>query len=213
VSNQHVLHLVRPYATSDDYLAAEAWTINLRTMVLLEAPELPVNAVVLFDLALSNGDKLIRAEGKVLGTVAAEGDRPGGLRIRFKRYGGATKAFIERAASHQKDAPPTKAREPENNAPEPPPQPEDEATPVEAAAPDGDAAATEAAAPEHAVVPPLLADTAPDVDAGEPSGVHRRPVAAVDVPEQRDALLSRLRARAAHVDFEAIARRAPDKTG
>jgi len=33
--------------------------------------------------------------------VHEKGDRPGGLKVRFKRFGAATKAFIERAVQAQ----------------------------------------------------------------------------------------------------------------
>ncbi len=92
-----VVHVVRPYASEQEYLNAEAWSIEPKGMLLIGADELPFDTAVLFDVALSDGHKPIRAEGRVLGPVAPEGDRPGGLRVRFKRFGAATKAFIERA--------------------------------------------------------------------------------------------------------------------
>ena len=49
---------------------------------------------VVFDVCLSNGEKPIRAEGKV---VAHEAN---GLRVRFKRYGAATKAVDMNSPSY-----------------------------------------------------------------------------------------------------------------
>src|SRR5260221_6225189 len=73
-------------------------------MLLIGAEALPPDTAVLFDVALSDGQKPIRAEGRVVATVTAEGDRPGGLKVRFKRFGAATKAFIERAVKSKSAA-------------------------------------------------------------------------------------------------------------
>jgi hypothetical protein len=95
--NPVILHVVRPYASEEVFLAAEAWTIDARGMVLLDQQNLEPETAVVFDVSLSNGVKLIRAEGRVAGYLAPSDDRPGGLRIRFRRFGGQTKSFIDRA--------------------------------------------------------------------------------------------------------------------
>jgi hypothetical protein len=95
--NPVVVHVVRPYSTDQDYLSAEAWTIDARSMLLIDAEPLAADTAVLFDISLEDGSKPIRAEGRVVGTVAPIDGRPGGLRVRFKRFSTATKAFIERA--------------------------------------------------------------------------------------------------------------------
>lgn len=97
--NPVVVHVVRPYASEQEYLAAEAWSIDSRSIVLVGAEPLPADTAVLFDIALSDGTKPIRAEGRVVSAVAPNGERPGGLKVRFKRFGAATKAFIERAVA------------------------------------------------------------------------------------------------------------------
>ncbi len=104
--NPVVVHVVRPYSSEQDYLAAEAWSIDLRGMLLIDAEELPPDTAVLFDVALSDGQKPIRAEGRVVKVVAAVNGRAGGLKVRFKRFGAATKAFIERAVKVQSQASP-----------------------------------------------------------------------------------------------------------
>jgi hypothetical protein len=116
VSQPIVLHLVRPYGGEEEYLAAEGWTIEARGMLLIDAAPLPADTAVLFDVTLEGGQKPIRAEGRVIGSVAAQGGVPGGVRVRFKRFGAATKAFIDRAVSRNAVA----AR-----PPEPPPPPEE----------------------------------------------------------------------------------------
>ena len=92
-----VIHVLRPYSSEDEYLAHERSSITAKTMLLIDQPPLAANTAVVFDVSLTNGQKPIRAEGLVLGYVNAEGAEPGGLRVRFKRFGAATKAFIDRA--------------------------------------------------------------------------------------------------------------------
>lgn len=97
-----VVHILRPYATVEEYLEAEAWTIETRSMLLIDAPELPLDTTLLFDVSIK-GEKLIRAEGRVAGYVTPTGDSPGGLRVKFRRYGASSKAFIERAVAWRKE--------------------------------------------------------------------------------------------------------------
>ena len=94
-----VIHLTRPYANADEYLSREAWSIDTRSMVLVGQTELPTETDIVFDVTLADGSKPIRAEARVVGLVAPAEGRPGGLRVRFKRYGAATRAFVERAAA------------------------------------------------------------------------------------------------------------------
>lgn len=92
-----VLHVARPYASVDEYLAQEGWTLDARSIVLVDQPPLPRDTIITFDLTLADGSRPIRAEGRVLGMLDPADGRPGGLRVRFKRYGASTKALIERA--------------------------------------------------------------------------------------------------------------------
>jgi hypothetical protein len=99
LSNPAVIHVVRPYQSEAEYLDAEAWSIEARTMILIGEPDLPEGTAVLFDVQIGNGTKPIRAEARVVESVPSRPGRPGGLRVRFRRYGAATKAFIDRAAA------------------------------------------------------------------------------------------------------------------
>src|SRR5688572_6044492 len=81
----------------EEYLAAEAWTLDTRSMLLIDEPELPVDTMLTFAITLADGSRPIKAEARVMGTLAPSDGKPGGLRVRFKRYGAPTKAFIERA--------------------------------------------------------------------------------------------------------------------
>jgi hypothetical protein len=138
-------------------------------MLLIDAETLPPDTAVLFDVALSGGQKPIRAEGRVLGNVAPKADRPGGLRVRFKRFGAATKAFIERAVQAQSQ--PAASRP---SAPEP-----ERASMPEVRASMTDLEQISVATPSQR----------------EPSGLRTRVPGPVAAPANREELLERLRRR------------------
>lgn len=180
--NPIVVHVVRPYSSEDEYLAAEAWSIEPRGMLLIDAAPLPTDTALLFDVALADGHKPIRAEGRVVASVPAQGERPAGLRVRFKRFGAATKAFIERAvqarSSPSATAPsaPAAASEPER-----PSMPEVRLsmTDIEMMSPSPPQAAAATAKPSER----------------EPSRIRQRAPGPVATPANREELLNRLRQR------------------
>ncbi len=92
-----VLRIVRPYASAEEYLAAEAWSVDARAMLLIGEAPLPADTAIVFEVMLKDGSRPIKAEARVSGAVEAKDGRPAGLRVRFRRYGASTKAFIERA--------------------------------------------------------------------------------------------------------------------
>ena len=165
MSSSIVIHVLRPFANEEDYLAEEAYTIDAKSMLLIDQAPLPQDTAIIFDVQLQNGQKPIRAEAKVIAPVAPSAGKPGGLRVRFKRFGAATKAFIDRAVAGRA------ASRPEG----PPSLP--------------------------SLSPPLVQDrelrtSSPGKAEREPSGIHRRVVAPVPAPANREELLERLRARA-----------------
>lgn len=176
--NPIVVHVVRPYTTEQEYLNAEAWSIDQRSMLLIDVEPLPPDSALLFDVALSDGHKPIRAEGRVVGSVAANGERPGGLKVRFKRFGAATKAFIERAVQAK-------------------------SSPVAGSSPIA-AETDRASMPEvrlsmtnleaFSPAPPAVALAAPSSER-EPSGIRQRVPGPVAAPANREELLQRLRQR------------------
>lgn len=101
MKNPVVLHVMRPYDDVASYLEAEAWTIDTRGMLLLEQEALEPDVAVVFDVSLRDGSKLIRAEARVAEYLAASDDRPAGLRVRFRRFGAKTKAFIDHAVAER----------------------------------------------------------------------------------------------------------------
>lgn len=99
VSQPVVIRSTRPYASEAAFLAAEAWTLDKKGMVLLEQDELPAETIVRFELKLESGERLMRAEGQVHGYLEPEDGRPGGLKLRFRRFDAGTKALLLRAAA------------------------------------------------------------------------------------------------------------------
>ena len=188
-----VLHVVRPYSSEDEYLATEAWTIEARGMLLIGQRDVELDRAVVFDVALANGAKVIRAEGRASGYQAPSADHPGGLRIKFRRFGAQTKAFIDRAviAREQTLAATLSSRPPAAAAPEAPAALAPEEAPI-AAPPE-----PLAAAPQAPVAPAL---SQPGVDPLERSGIHRRPAGPVAAPANREELLARLRQRASKAE-------------
>lgn len=162
------LRLVRPYATEEELIAAEGWAIDKKSMVLIGQPRLASGTTVRFELLLEGGQRVLVAEGKAVSYTRPRGDRPGGAKVRFKRFNAAGKAFIERVEA-------AKA--------EPPPQPAD--SPAE---PGAEARAEPGAA--------RVAAPKPHADPIEQSGIRHRVHGPVPPPENRDELLERLRERA-----------------
>ncbi len=97
MSNPVVVHVIRPYANVEEYIAAEAWTLDTRSMLLLGEQELAADTMITVVVTLGDGSRPIKAEARVIGSVGPMDGKPGGLRLRFKRYGAPTKAIIERA--------------------------------------------------------------------------------------------------------------------
>jgi hypothetical protein len=191
-----VLHVTRPYADADAYLTHEAWTIDARSMLLVEQPELPRDTNIVFDVTLGDGSRPIRAEARVLGKLEPARGKPGGLRVRFKRYGASTKAFIDRAVALMAAATPQSSI---------PPQPP---LVLELGANSEAQSLPALSAPAQAVpfstVPPSVHPAATPPDRAE--GLDRlraRAVSDVAVPENREFLLERLRQRGQDEDLTA----------
>ncbi|MEZ4224923.1 MAG: hypothetical protein R3B13_28475 [Polyangiaceae bacterium] len=163
------LRVRRPYASVEEYLEAESWSIDARSMLLIDEPELPEGEVVKFEVVLDDGSRPIRAEGVVYKAVAPRGRRPGGLRVKLKRMGAQTKAFIDRALTEKKSQ--------RSAAPPPPGDAEVNSAPVSESEPGV------VASDPNASIEPL------------PESSQRRPKH-VEPPPNRDELLSRLRERA-----------------
>lgn len=225
MSDPVVLRILRPFANEQEYLAAEAWTIEDRSIVLVDQDELAKDTLVRFEVVLEDGSRPIRAEGKVSRHVPPTGERPGGLKVRFRRFDAATKRFIERAVAERQsqrrsrrpppaaplvldDAPAEERSVPSTSAPE-------SVAPSAPSASAPDSIVPSASEPEsvasHATAPdapqPETSTTAA-VDSAPPrsdrSGVRPR---VVSPPPNRDELLTRLRERAARLAKARISER------
>jgi hypothetical protein len=195
----------RPYASEEEYIARERFSIEAKSMLLIDQPALPLDTAVVFDVTLDNGQKPIRAEAKVVGYVEPQGDRPGGLRVRFRRFGAATKAFIDRAVNGTPALPAADAAKAIDAVPSP--SAVDAAPPaspstVDAAPPPSAVDATQNATPSSAMrVESAHGDRAnqPTTDGNESdeaSGIHKKTsLPYVAAPANREALLARLRQR------------------
>jgi hypothetical protein len=196
-----VLHVTRPYADADAYLTHEAWTIDLRSMLLVDQPELPRDTNIVFDVTLADGSRPIRAEARVLGKLEPALGKPGGLRVRFKRYGASTKAFIERAVALLGTGTPPRSI---------PPQPPLELELGGGAGPASLAAVSLPAQPvPFAPVPPSVHPGAAPPDRAD--GLERlraRVLGELPIPEERELLLERLRQRGQEEDLTSRFQRA-----
>ena len=178
MSSPIVIHIHRPYASEEEYIAQERFSIEAKSMLLIDQPALPFDTAVIFDVTLDSGEKPIRAEAKVVGYVEPQTGRPGGLRVRFRRFGAATKAFIDRAVNGTPSATLVAVEAlpvaPSASGPEPVPAPEAQAKLEPSATPQRNE----------------LNET------DEASGIHKKAGAPlVAPPANREALLARLRGR------------------
>jgi len=193
MSQPVVLHVTRPYADADAYLTHEAWTIDARSMLLVEQPELPRDTNIVFDVTLGDGSRPIRAEARVLGKLEPARGKPGGLRVRFKRYGASTKAFIDRAVALMA------ASTPQSSIPPQPPLVLELG--AQAEAPVLPAVSIPSQRVPFTPVPPAPSPQGPPPDRAESlARLRARPSIDIPVPDQRDFLLERLRQRGQEED-------------
>lgn len=187
------LHITRPYGSVEEYLAAEAWTVDQHAMLLIGQPPLERDTAVIFDVTLEDGSRPIKAEARVSRVIEPTGDRPGGLRVRFKRYSAPTKAFIDRAMQRvaQGLASPTLASDPQA-APAPLPE---LASSVEHLPPAPPAAVSKPAAPVSPSFSPVpVSPSGADVPRSL-AALRGRNADMPETPAQREYLLEKLRQR------------------
>jgi len=205
-----VLRILRPYGSTEEYLAAEAWSVDARAMLLIGEPPLPADTAIVFEVTLKDGSRPIKAEARVSGPVEAKDGRPAGLRVRFRRYGASTKAFIERAVAfgaggaEASPAPAAASAEPSGPGTSSP----EASTPIQLTP---DAFMAPPVVPEPPVAAPATFEAAPAQPLGiSPSGRPGAPAAlaalrargelAVETPPNREYLLEKLRQRNAPED-------------
>ena len=138
-----------------------------------------------------------------MGIVAPAEGRPGGLRVRFRRYGAATRAFVDRAVSTRSTngeppvvTPPPQSVRPERRSVRPPPA---------SVRPPASVPPSKSAPPGAASSPAERPSVMPAWEEDKTSRFSRASALAVPMthepndvsaPKNRDALLERLRKRA-----------------
>ncbi len=166
------LQLVRPYRDVETFVEAEGWTIRKRSMLLVGAPDVAIGTEVRCDISIETGETLIRAEGRIVEQIAAQGDRPGGLKLRFQRIAPDTQKLIGRILAS--------ATQPIDSGPTASPEP---------------LAMPETQTDESGTARSRPTEPAPPEGEDPDSGLHARVVAPVAAPPNREQLLDRLRAR------------------
>jgi hypothetical protein len=95
-----VIRVDRPYASAEEFLEAEAWSVTARSMLLIDIGPLPEGTALRFELRLGNGRSLVVAEGFAVKHLGASQTRPAGLVVRYKRMSAASSEFVKRAVAH-----------------------------------------------------------------------------------------------------------------
>lgn len=206
VSEPLVLRVVRPYATQEEFLAEESWTIIDDKSMILVGEELEKDTIIRFELVLTDGSRLMRGEAKVTRAVPEADGRPAGIRVRFRRFGASTKELIDRVLADRKKT--RRSKRSATPAPlvldaEPaisfPPEPALPSEPV------GSASLPPDVEPDSTVidVPPIPAPiqaskrTPPPAPSSRRERLRSSRPGPVDPPPNREELLQRLRERAA----------------
>jgi hypothetical protein len=190
----------RPHETLDTLVETDAWVVGRTDILLVGQPALPPKTLVRFEVTLAGGDPVISGDGWAVSNEPDDGAGTGGVRVRFRTVDKSSKAVLRRMLELQKKGLAER------------PKPPIEAAPVEAAAPVETApveAVAEApdATEELRSGPRLVAPAAPATRGSGP----RRSVRAVAPPDDRDALLDRLRTRARELAKVHIEASGPDK--
>jgi hypothetical protein len=97
MSTPGALRIERPYDSVEDYLEGDAWTVARSDMLLVGAEGVAQGTLVKFEIVIASGDPVVRGEGRVLEAAEADAGRPGGIRVRFQRLEGDSKAMLRRA--------------------------------------------------------------------------------------------------------------------
>ena len=168
---------MRPYRSLEEFLEAEARWLQRKTMLVVGAEELRPDTMVRFGVDLESGESVIRAEGRVIEYIRPAGESPGGLKVRFKRYGSSTKSVLDRAKDFRAKSDSRQSQE----------------LGLELMDLELDLPAAElGSSPEVNSVPLNPLPEPPQ----RVSGVHQHPLRSVQTPDNRDELLAKLRQRA-----------------
>jgi molecular chaperone DnaK len=208
------IRITRPYESEEEYLAQELEMISRTSITLVGAQPRPQGVVLRFELVLGSGHVLVRGEGRVVGFKPNAHRGVGGLTLRFTRIDARSKALLDKATSLREQRRPS-SKPPQaatDDAPAeqaaPPPLPPPLPLPTEASPP---AAVSPPEPPppppsEPELAPAHAAPPAPPPPPAQPRAADGPPARAATAPQDRDALLARLRSRAGALHPSAIQR-------
>ncbi len=181
------IRITRPYDSEDELVKHELETISRTGVVLVGAQPRPEGVILRFELALASGAPVLRGEGRVIGYKSAVVGSEPGLAVRFTRLDSKSKALVDWVAA---------IREMRRSVPPPPPISDAEAAvPAPAPPPPEPVSVPEipiAAASSSEVLPASAPEPAPPPPPPPQPTIAR----AMD----REAVLARLRERAARID-------------
>ncbi len=226
--------MVRPYESEADFLQNELFTITRSSVVLVGAGPKPEGVVLRFEVSLRSGGVLLRGEGRVMGhgpvPLGPLGDEKG-LALRFTRLDPRSKALVDRAVAMRdpaRSSPPVAESEPALPVAESEPAllvlPEMGLSSVPVGpSPDDSREVDEPEGVPESVVEPALNEEAvtarlPVVPEGSPEPAAKEDAVTARPPPMtestsglraqvdREALLSRLRARLDRLGAEGISR-------
>lgn len=192
------IRITRPYATEDEFLEQELETLSRTSVTLLGAQPRPQGVVLRFELVLSQGNVLMRGEGRVVGFRPNAHEGLGGLTLRFTRLDSRSKALVDRAAAVRERRRPSIHPPPSSTSLIPPAPPTSRRIeePAPSSVPSG-ARASERPFPPEATAP------APPPSKGT-ERLPQSPARAAEAPPGRDEVLARLRTRAMTLEAAAV---------
>ena len=92
------IRITRPFATEDEFLEREFDTLTRTSVVLLGAQPRPQGVILRFEIVLTNGQSVLRGEGRVVAFKPVAYANEPGLVLRFTRLDSKSKELVDRAA-------------------------------------------------------------------------------------------------------------------
>jgi hypothetical protein len=194
------LRIQRPYASLDEYLEGDFWTVERKDMFLIGAPSFDQGVAVKFTIELADGTPAVTGEGRVVEYMAPSEEFPGGLKVRFRQLDADAKAVLRRALELRRAYAAAMAVEEaaaaEAARADAPPPADADPVPIPVAAPAA-VPVPALAGPAPVPVPILVPAASPSTPPRPRAALRARSsVRVVAAPPNRDALLGRLRERA-----------------
>jgi hypothetical protein len=167
------IRITRPYGSEREFIEGDFGWVGRTTVVLPGGPARSAGELIRFEVVLTNGAPILRGEGHVVAHHTPGGPRPAGLEVRFTRVDAKSKLVLDRVREHR--AAHGHGQSGTYSAPSP------EAI----------------AAAKRSFTPPKLSFPQVAGSRNERSGVRLTATGGrVAPPENRDAILERMRVRA-----------------